>query len=368
MSQVDVEQEFRAARQAQANGNLDQAKRQYGDVLARIPHHAESMTMLASIAYQQGDDTQAEAYLDRAIDVYQAVLERMPNMVRVRAPLINLLQARGRLAEAEAEMPRLELRLNPIRATAKEFTRRRRLSTDRGLPAMLINTLPKTASESIWNKLAEGLGMAQAHISLGLFPRCTLIPIRVGAAMEGGLIAKEHLTASPFNIKTLSDHGLTKMVCHLRDPRQATLSWAHFVRDDVSIRMLAPIWRQIVPPAAILKGHFPKLIDWCIDNYLPLLVEFLVGWTNLEKQTPSPIDVLYLSFESYRTAPKDYIQSVLAFYDIDPKLFSPEAESDVVHLRKGEIDEWRQVFTISQQERAWSLIPAELADRFDWRA
>ena len=170
MSQTEIEREFRAARQFQADGELDRAKRGYGEVLARVPHHAESMTMLASIAYQQGDDTQAEAYLDRSIEVYQAVLEHMPKMVRARAPLVNLLLARGRVAEAEALMAGLELRLNPIRASSKEFTQRRRASIERGLPAMLINTLPKSASESIWNKLAQGLGMAQGHLSVGLFP------------------------------------------------------------------------------------------------------------------------------------------------------------------------------------------------------
>ena len=33
----------------------------------------------------------------------------------------------------------------------------------------------------------------------------------------------------------------------------------------------------------------------------------------------------------------------------------------------GEIDEWRKVFTPSQQERAWSLIPSDLAERFGWQ-
>ncbi|MEM7223040.1 MAG: hypothetical protein AAF495_08695 [Pseudomonadota bacterium] len=368
MSNVDVEQEFRAARKSQAEGYLDQAKRQYGEVLARVPHHAESMTMLASIAYQQSQEAQAEAYLDRAIGVYLAVLERMPKMVRARAPVINLLLARGRQAEAEALMPELELRLNPIRATPKEFTQRRRYGQERGLPAMLVNALPKTASESIWNKLAQGLGIGQGHITIGLFPRCILVPLRVQAALEGGFIAKEHLPATPFNIKTLADHGLTKTVCHLRDPRQATLSWAHFVRDDVSIRMLAPIWRQIVPPAEVLKAHFPVIVDWCIDNYLPLLTQFLADWIALEQRPDSPVEVRFLTFESFLKAPDDYIQNVLSLYDIDPKHFRAEAESKIVHLRKGQTDEWRSVFTVSQQERAWSLIPDDMAARFGWQA
>ena len=219
-----IEESFRQARDRQASGQLEDAKRLYGDILARVPHHAESLTMLGSVAYQQGDDTQAEAYLDRAIEIYQAVLKQMPGLVAVRAPLVNVMLARGRRAEAEAYAADLELRINPVRATAKEFTRRRRIGQERGLPAMLINTVPKSASESIWNKLAQGLGLAQCHFSLGLFPDCTLMPSRVRATAAGGVIVKEHLPATPFNLQVLAEHGLDRVLVHLRDPRQATLS------------------------------------------------------------------------------------------------------------------------------------------------
>ena len=362
-----IEETFREARDRQAAGRLEEAKRLYGDILARVPHHAESLTMLGSVAYQQGDDTQAEAYLDRAIEIYEAVLKQMPGLVTVRAPLVNVMLARGRRAEAEAYAADLELRINPVRATAKEFTRRRRLAQERGLPAMLINTVPKSASESIWNRLAEGLLMGQGHLSLGLFPACCVLPVRVAAAAEGGMIAKEHLLATDFNLKVLAERGLRKVVCHLRDPRQATLSWAHFVRDDVSMRLMGPIWRQIVPPASVPKDDLGRQIDWCIDHYLPLLIDFVRGWAAAHDDPQGAIEVLFLSFEEFRTEPDGYIAKVLEFHGIEGRRFAPDAESEVVHLRKGLVDEWREVFTAAQKERAWSRIPKDYAEMFGWQ-
>ena len=364
--QLSPAEAFETGRRYQAAGDLEQAKRHYGHVLLRIPHHAEALTMLASIGYQQGDEVQATAYIDRAIKIYRQVIAQMPENLSVRGPLVNVLLARGQNALAEDYIGDLLLPLNPIRATPQDFVRRRKVGIEQKLPAMLINTLPKSASESIWNRLAEGLRMAQSHLSLGLYPDCCLVPARVASAAEGGLIAKEHIPATPFNLKQLADKGIDKLVFHVRDPRQATLSWAHFVESDVSMRLMAPIWRKIVPPAGVLRSPLPELIDWCIDHYLPVAIQFMRGWTELRQNREQPIDVLFLTFEQFRTDPEGYFTSVLDFYGIAPERFAAEAEAEVVHLRRGLIDEWREVFTHEQQERAWRQIPADMAETFGW--
>jgi len=358
---------FASARALQQAGDLSAAKRQLGRILIVEPHHAEALTMLASIAYQQGEDTQAEAYLDRAIEIYQSVVAQLPDALAARAPLVNLLLARGRPVEAEQHVRGLMLPLNPMRASPQDFVARRRRGIERGLPAMLINTVPKSASESIWNQVAESLGLAQSHLSLGLFPDCCLVPARLRSAAEGGLIAKEHIPASAHNLAALAAHGQGKVVLHLRDLRQATLSWAHFVETDVSMRLMAPIWRKIVPPAGVLGRDLPTLLDWCLEHYLPLLVGFVRGWMDAAARRPEGLAVLFLTFEQFRTEPQRYFEAVLDFYGIDRGLFAADAKAEVVHLRKGELEEWRTVFSPAQQARAWAAIPGDMAEAFDWR-
>ena len=209
--------------------------------------------------------------------------------------------------------------------------------------------------------------IGQGHLSLGLFPECCLLPVRVAAAAEGGMIAKEHLLATDFNLKVLAEQGIDKIVCHLRDPRQATLSWAHFVRDDVSMRLMGPIWRQIVPPASIPKDNLGQQIDWCIDHYLPLLIDFVRGWAAAQDDPQRAIQVLFLSFEEFRTEPEGYMAKVLDFHGIEGRSFAQDADAEVVHLRKGLLDEWREVFTADQKDRAWSQIPKDYAEMFGWQ-
>ncbi len=361
-----VEESFRDARRLQGEGRLDEARRIYEHILHHLPVHVESMTMLASVHYQQGDDIQAEAYLRRAVGVYRKILEQQPGALRARAPLANLLLAMGRRAEAEAELADLALPVNPIRQTAEQFAARRSAAIARGRGSLIINTVPKSASESIWNRLAEGLGLAQCYLSIGLYPECTLVPSRVAFAAQGGLIAKEHLPATPHNLELLRRHGLGRMVFHLRDPRQATLSWAHFVKDDVASRLLAPIWRQVVPDAEVLAAGLPAVIDWSIDVYLPRLIAFIEGWVEAADAADSGIEVAFLRFEDFVADGDGYLRRALEHFGIDPGDFAWDAAAENVHLRRGLTEEWREAFSRAQRERAWAALPKALRKRFGW--
>ena len=81
----------------------------------------------------------------------------------------------------------------------------------------------------------------------------------------------------------------------------------------------------------------------------------------------APVKVMFTSFEDFREAPADYFDRVLDFYGIDRSLFAAEADAEVVHLRKGEKDEWREVFSTGQRKRAWGMLSGPLADAFGWK-
>jgi tetratricopeptide (TPR) repeat protein len=358
---------FMFARQRLAEGERDLAREAFEKVVQMAPQHFQALTLLGSLSYQVGDDLQAEAYVDRAIELTQAAAARRPRDMGLRASLANLLTTRGRREEAEQIVREVDLPIYPVRSTQEEFEARIADATARGLPSILINTVPKSASESIWNRLAEGLGLAQGHISVFLYPDCSVVPSRAAFAARGGLIAKEHLRASEHNLSILAEHDFRRIVFHLRDPRQVIVSWAHFVRDDVSMRLMGPLWRKVVPPHAVLTADLPTLLDWCIDHFLPQLLEFVDGWRKVAADDASPFQVRFLSFERFLDDPQGYFDETLAFLEIDPARFRAEAETESVHLRKGEKEEWRAVLSKDQKARAWKQIPAELAEEQGWR-
>ena len=111
----------------------------------------------------------------------------------------------------------------------------------------------------------------------------------------------------------------------------------------------------------------PFQIDWHIDNYLPIVISFIEEWVATRDDESTGVAVHFMTFEEFRTDPDAYFESFLDFYGIDHELFAPDAEAEVIHLRKGALDEWREFFTAEQADRAWSLIPAALADEFCWQ-
>jgi len=314
---ISVDQALQMAMAEQRAGNLLAAQRLYEQITAKLPHQAQALTMLGSIAYQRGDDALGEAYVEQAIRSMEAALAAMPSDAPEQASLANLLLARNRPADAIKRLAMIKLPLNPLRSSPDEFHAKRRHAVAAGRPSILMTAMPKSASESLSNILAEGLGLAQSHVSIGLFPHCCLVPSRVQDLATGGVIAKEHIRPERHNLDMLAGAGIDKVLVHLRDPRQALLSWAHFVRDDVSQRMLAPIWRKILPPARILERDFAYVIDWCIECYLPLLIDFAQGWHKIEQSHHSACQVRCLSFEMFVADRHQYLAAALGFYGVD---------------------------------------------------
>ncbi len=363
---IPVEAALAMADAQQRAGNLAIAQRIYEQILAKLPQQAQALTMLGSLAYQRGDDNAGDRLIEQAITALTEALDAMPPAAPEHAGLANLLLARGRSEDALERLAKVELPLNPVRASATEFNARREAAKAAGRPSILMTTMPKSASESLWNSLATGLGLGQSHVSIGLFPECQLVPCRVHELARGGVIAKEHIGPGRHNLTILADAGIDRILVHLRDPRQAVLSWAHFVRDDISRRMLAPIWRKIVPPAALLDRSLHQVIDWCLDRYYPLLVAFIEAWYLLECNSAAGLRVRCLTFETFVADRDGYLAEVLEFYRLEPRIMSLHEQAATIHWRRGEIDEWRSVFTAEQSRRASDALSPSLCEHFGW--
>jgi hypothetical protein len=184
---------------------------------------------------------------------------------------------------------------------------------------------------------------------------------------EGGFVSQNHLAPSPENLQILQ-HFKLKMVLHVRDPREAVLSWVHHLdwitgRSDTSELLLYFTPR---PPHGYFEFSLSRQIDWQIDNYMPQLVLWVTKWVEIADRGTIPILITHQNV--LRTKERAFFNEILTFYgfDLDYALPSPPRTMDESHFRRADPMEWRRIFTPAQAIRATSLIPESLRLRFRW--
>jgi len=124
----------------------------------------------------------------------------------------------------------------------------------------------------------------------GPFPTYFVMPAALESFSRGDVVRQEHFDASPINLALPRPE-----VLHVRDPRQATVSWTHhFNRDYLN----APPYMDGTihqPPKDFCSWTFQSQLDWHIERHLPLLVAWLRQWMAVEPT--SPLKILWTQHE-----------------------------------------------------------------------
>ena len=233
------------------------------------------------------------------------------------------------------------------------------------LPSVLFNALPKSASTYCFEMLRQAGGYHETNVTVSLFPHDVLAWKRYFAFSAGGKIAHHHLEATPVNLWLLRKRPV-RIVLHVRDPRQALVSWhSHLVRDN--IREISPL-TVASPPYEWFDLPKDAQLDWLIDHHLPLFVAWIEGW--LSAANNNEIDVLFTTFEEMISDPPVFFAKLSSHCGLgESTAFSlpdPRNES-LFQFRAGRVDEWREVYTDAQMKSVRQAVPTHLLDRFGWQ-
>lgn len=234
--------------------------------------------------------------------------------------------------------------------------------------SVLITTMPKAGTYYLSRLFSEGLGLRPLIVSNQYFPEDTIYQPRLREFSRGGYVSQDHFPASPINMAHLG-HVTEKIVVHVRDPRQATLSYIHFLNDDMFQSNLSETNKLIYPtlPQDFFDRDFSGRLDWGIDYWMPELIAWVEQWVAVDQQ--STVKVRFTRYEDLVEDRESFTSGILDFLGIPQSRFSaPDLKLDAdVHFRKGETDEWRGVFTEQQAARANGFIPSTLSERFSWQ-
>lgn len=233
--------------------------------------------------------------------------------------------------------------------------------------SILLNTMPKSGSVYISGSLATILQLSTMQIGNGYVLVDQINIQRAHTLSRGGFVSQSHLAPSSENLQVLQ-HFKQKLVLHLRDPRQALLSWIHHV-DWISRGREGAVellYGMPQPPSGYFDFPLPRKVDWHIENYLPQLIAWSQQW--VEVADCGTIPILITHWDDLRSNEKVFFDSILAFHQLnfDYTLPSLPRTMEAAHFRRADPAEWIRSFTPEQADQATLMIPQPLRTRFGW--
>ncbi len=231
-------------------------------------------------------------------------------------------------------------------------------------------TIPKSGSMYMLHTLSEYLALPE--FSIKKFPEVVTDPNLAKKVGKGAAICHAHTIANGNNIATLLAKGIKKCIVHVRDPRQCVLSWVYWLNEGHR----QGIDRNLNNPA-LPSGYYSlpleEQIDWQIETRIPHIIEMVGSWFKVYESEEAPIEVLFTRFADLKADGEMLFSQILNFYEIEVKsVIAPqkkeiEQQPDKYHYRKGELDEWRRIFSPFQQQKSWELMPARMCEKFEWK-
>ncbi|MEG4914784.1 tetratricopeptide repeat protein, partial [Microcoleus sp. B7-D4] len=369
---------------------LDGAFQAYQQAITVNPNFAEAHINLGKVLLKQGKFDQAIQHYERAIEInpdladlmYQLVLDLRLNNEIDKATYCceRLLEINPDLAKAQFQLGNLHL-LHGKRVEAMQCyyvankIKFYQTQIEKGVSPILVCSLPKSGTVYIEESLRKGLKLSSltrfihfsvsGEIDLNLELKLSSISDKYVSGL-----AVAHTNPTEWNIFAIS-LMLDRLVVNVRDPRQGIISWIdHLSRasrtadDQVELRRLFKLSNSYN------SQSFTEKIDYHIEEgYLPYSIKWIEGWLSAEEDPLFMPKILFTKFEDLAERPKLFFESLLEFYEVERASFTfptPPEFKQGTHYRKGKVDEWREVFTPAQIEKATNMIPKPILKRFGW--
>jgi tetratricopeptide (TPR) repeat protein len=337
---------------AKAKAHLDLA-------LPYSPANSGYLLLMAQIMQSLGETVEAGQVLDR-------VLARDPSRDGFYV-LQEMLLRQGRITELNERADEFVRRYPDLGANLQEMSPYPLTARRKGLPPILLSTLPKSGSVFIASQLSTALRMPLVRLrplgSEASGPAASWLE----SFANGGVLAQEHLPSSEHHLEVMRRLGVDRCVVHVRDPRSTAISMLHHLDKLNKQRSVGQIVAQRKVGVAFFSKPFADKLAQVMETIFLEHLRWLEDWVEYARR-PGGVLVLFTNYESLHHDPQVLFGDILRFYGIPPDTadFSVEHEKSRAHHRKGNLEEWREVLSPAQQTAAWEKMRA-VAERFGWK-
>lgn len=233
---------------------------------------------------------------------------------------------------------------------------------------VFVITMPKSASQWLRSRLEKALITSVKFPAGGNWthPCGQLLSDhhQLNNFERQGNLAIGHFAANDYNkalFEELANNCDVKYILLLRDPRQAFLSWIKFLPSLMGYTKAAI---YSVNKESMKTDDFEN----CYEQYYLKLVAFAEKWMEYLDKHDIAKRFLVLTQEQLANDSLAFNQQVANWLDIKEQdlLLGDRPQVDTLHFRKGLTSEWKKYFTIRQQEKLNSALPASLIKRMGW--
>lgn len=237
-------------------------------------------------------------------------------------------------------------------------------------PSILLATLPKTGSAYLEMALGNMLRMPAIQATLARFPNDYLLPEIVRRLAEGGIISQSHLDARTENLDLLHEAGLRQIHVHVRDPRQATVSWAVWMAGEITgVNSHKRYLSDPFQPVDINGESEAWRMEWYAGNHYPACIRWIQQWVQAAERDRR-FTISITDHEELKADRVGTLRKILATFGLDPDLATQDTtlapKAGVAHYRQGSNDEWRMKIPAHVQEWMNAMLPVGLKQRFGW--
>ena len=234
--------------------------------------------------------------------------------------------------------------------------------------SILLNTLPKSGSVSIVEALSDSLGKKLVQISPGYFPIDMTDFRKFQLFYEKKAIAQSHLNPSRFNKKYIC--RIDKVVIHIRDPRQATLSWLHHLEriramgQDEFLLTIDPV----LPPN-YFSLNFDQKLDYQLRTHLRQSIGWIQSWTDYIDSLKGGHRFMFSTFEDFAEDSEAFFTRLLEFFQpqLSLRITMPQCvRQEDKNFRLGMTNEWESIFSPRHLAITRKIVPSSLIERFSW--
>ncbi|MEG3857507.1 tetratricopeptide repeat protein, partial [Microcoleus sp. herbarium12] len=350
-------------------GNVRFQLSQFDLAIESYEQAAEIQPDLAEVLLELVPSLRINNQLDKATYCCQRVVEINPNSVEGHFQLANLSLMRGQHDEAL----RRYYHSNKIKFAA---------ARDRGeIGTICLCALPKSGTVYIAQALQNGLNIPGsptdlvACVPIGLLDYYWQIKSPEIYTKPVSCVITVHTNPHEWNQFTTL-RIVDRLLVNVRDPRQALVSWVDHLNRTQQSRDAPTQEELFFKLKSCPQDYFSRSITEQINHeiesgFLPKAIKWIEGWLDAEENPSFYPKILFTQQEELVTNPKALFESILNFYEIETTKFTfpePPKFLEGTHYRKGRTDEWREVFAPEQIEKASSLMPDRLLDRFGWQA